>query len=88
MRLHDNSKTIADICFLLSSYVVSRKILDEFACQDCRSRSRSFLEGSRSISKLGLEKLCFLKTKQIQISLNLNHRFFDLPRISIFYAKF
>jgi len=43
--LHDNLKTIADICFLLGSYVDQRKIWDEFACQDHRWRSRSYFGG-------------------------------------------
>jgi len=37
--LHDNLKTIADIHFLLNSYIDWRKISDEFACQNHRSRS-------------------------------------------------
>ena len=47
----DNLKTMADICFLIGSYVDWRKILDEFACQ---GRSR-FSVGSRSLSKVIVE---------------------------------
>ena len=37
IRLDDNVKTIADICFLLGSYVYWRKIPDKFAHYDHRS---------------------------------------------------
>jgi len=40
--LQDYLKTIAEICFLPGSYVGGRKCSDVFACQDHRSRSRSF----------------------------------------------
>jgi len=40
---HDNLKTIADICFLLGSYLRLEKISYDFACQD-----HFFSEGSRS----------------------------------------
>ena len=43
--VHDDLETIADICFLLGSYVDWRNILDEFACQGHRSVSRSFGKG-------------------------------------------
>jgi len=36
--LHENFKTIADICFLLGSNVHCRKISDDFACEGHRSR--------------------------------------------------
>jgi len=50
--LHDNLKTIADIYFLLSSYVDWRKISDEFARQSYRWRSSSFFRGWRSLGKI------------------------------------
>jgi len=45
-------KTIADICFLLGSYEVWRKILDDFAHRVHRSRTISILEGSSSLGKV------------------------------------
>ena len=33
MCVHDNLKTIADICLLLGSYVDWRKVSDKFACR-------------------------------------------------------
>ena len=48
---HDNLKTIADICLLLGSYVYLRKI-NLSQLHRSRSRSRSFLEGSRSFGKV------------------------------------
>jgi len=47
--VHDDLETIADICFLLGSYVDWRNILDEFACQGHRSVSRSFFGGFKVI---------------------------------------
>ena len=43
--LYDNLKTIADIFFMLGSYVDWRKFSEEFAFQDCRSSSRSCFRG-------------------------------------------
>jgi len=40
--LHDDKKTIADICILFGSYVDWRKISDEFACQDHRQGQGHF----------------------------------------------
>jgi len=47
--VHDNLNTIADICFLLGSYVEWRKILADLACQGHKSRSRLFLDCPQSL---------------------------------------
>ena len=39
---HDRLKTIADICFLLDSYLDWRKISDKFACHDHRSYTNPY----------------------------------------------
>ena len=52
--MHDNLKTIADICFLLGINVDLRKIWEELACHGYRSSSRSFSEDSRSLAILSL----------------------------------
>ena len=49
VSLHDKLKTVADICFLLGSYVDWRNIWDELTCQGHRSWSRSFFEGFKVI---------------------------------------
>ena len=51
---YNNLKTIADICFLLGSYVGSRKVSHELACEDHRSGRGYFSDGSRLLGKVRL----------------------------------
>jgi len=50
--VHDNLKTVANICFLFGSYVDWRTISNEFVYHDHRSKLRSFSEVSRSLGKV------------------------------------
>ena len=50
---HDNLKTIADIWFLLGSYIDRRNISDKFACQDVGDQAQGhFSESSSSVGKV------------------------------------
>jgi len=68
LDVHHNLKTIADICSLLCIYVEWRKISDIFACQGHSSRSRSFLEGSRSLCKVMSHSVAGSETPSLMAS--------------------
>ena len=71
--LHDNLKTIVDICFLLGSCVDWRKISEEIACRDNGLRSRSFLEGSRWLGKVMSNSVAGSEVLSYRMSVIVHH---------------